>query len=84
MLGLPALALPKPRTEFLKRSLCYSGPGHSCGIALPIMPQRPDLLLRFKCNQLPYVPLALPHGKHVNQFYYFNCPIVTDFFTMSK
>ena len=40
------LALPKPRTDFLKRSSVTVG--HSCGIAFPTMPELLDPLATLK------------------------------------
>ena len=61
------LALPKPRTGFLKRSFCYSG-AH-----LWNSPPSNVRAIRYFTNfrnedRSPIVVLVLPQGKHVNQF----------------
>ena len=57
------LALPKPRTGFLKRSFCYSGA--QLWNSLPH-----DARAARSFSHLPDVSLVLPHGKHVNQFFF--------------
>ena len=61
------LALPKPRT----RSFCYSGA--QLWNSLPHDARAARSFSHFKrlMSQLPDVSLVLPHGKHVNQFFFF-------------
>ena len=44
------LALPKPRTDCVKRSFCYSG--HICVIAFHLMSEPLDLLLTYFKNEI--------------------------------
>ena len=77
------LALPKPRTDFLKRSFSYSG-AHLWN-SLPSYDRGIRSYTNFR-NRIDHqiVLLVLPHGKHVKQFYFLNNYLVTDVFTVYK
>jgi len=59
------LALPKPRTDFLKRSFCYSG-AH----LWKSLPSNVRAIRSFTNFRNEIDRLLTSHGKHVNQFYF--------------